>query len=202
MNELRSALFETVTAARDQLDYVTDVRKDSGLLRIVLTLEMPAFNYRKAIDSWLFDCVLKTKMKDPERRFPLPEFRGVNASSLERALRTGIDVEPSNAHWYGSYLEKALEYGGDYPAVLIIDSACIERPFRQIAADAPEEKHAEARAWSVGEPVRSGDWINYSRLPVDDIKRGSPYEAAYAWYIPGDAKEALIGVIECRSGRP
>ncbi len=202
MNAIRQELFDAVVRGRDKLAFVTDVRQEDGLLRIVLTVDKPAFHNRKAIDRWMFDRVLDAHVKMPDEALHLPVFRGVNQPSLERALHTGIDVQPSDAHWYGSDLEKALEYGGDYPAVLIIDGASITRPFRDVAVDAPEADHAAARAWAAGEAITSpnGKWLQYSRLPADDPKRGSPYEAAYAWYITGDPKAALIGVIECRSG--
>lgn len=200
VNNFRQALIASVQARRDRPDFVTEVREEDGLLRVVLTLDRPAFNFGKEVADWMTDCEYDARRTLIGSKVALPEFRGVDSESLGRALRHGIDVEPTDSHWYGAHLEKALEYGGDYPAVLIIDGNCIARPFRQIAADAPEEKHAAALAWAGSDGCSDNDhrWVHYSRLPAADLNRGSGYETAYAWYIPGDAKEALLGVIECR----
>lgn len=200
MNDFRNLLFDAVLAARGDLAFVTDVRQEAGLLRIVLTMDKPAFHYRKAIDDWMSKCVREARVKVSSDRFQLPIFRGVKAPLLETVLHVGIDAEPTDRHWYGDELDKALEYGGDYPAVLIIDGNRIERPVRDVAADAPAHEHAAAKAWSVGDParVRDGKYLRYSRLPINNSKRGTSYETSYAWYIPGDPMEALLGVIECR----
>jgi hypothetical protein len=196
--DFRQALGDMVRANREKLSCACDVREESGILRIVLTLDRPVFDYRQSLEKWMFGCVLDA-LELSGANLELPLFRGIDQSSLERALRYGIDVQPTNAHWYGDALEKALEYGGDYPAVLIIAGRCVERPYRTLAVDASVEDHVAAKAWAVGDAMQSenGQWLRYSRLPINDRQRGSPYETAYSWYIPGDAKIALLGVIEC-----
>lgn len=200
MSNFRQALIEAVQARRDKLDCVSDVREEDGLLRVVLTLDQPVFDSRKKIHNWLFDCTVAARKLHLGASRNLPIFRGLDELSLNRALRTGIDVEPSDRHWYGDALEKALEYGGDYPAVLIIDGNRTKRPYRDVPVDAPADDHAAAKTWSGGDALVSsnGKFLRYSRLPVNDINRGSSYETAYGWYIPDDPKEALLGVIECR----
>lgn len=200
MSNYRQALIEAVQARRDKLDCVSDVREEDGLLRVVLTLDQPVFHRRKEIHNWLFHCVVAARKLHQGASRNLPIFRGLDELSLNRALRTGIDVEPSDRHWYGDAMEKALEYGGDYPAVLIIDGNSSERPYRDVPVDASIDDHAAARTWSGADalPSSSEKFLRYSRLPVNDTNRGSSYETAYAWYIPGDPKEALLGVIECR----
>jgi hypothetical protein len=202
VSAFRSAFIDGVEANRGALPFAIDVRNDDDLLRIVLTLDQPAFDRRKEVDEWMFGCTAQALAKvDGAKRLPL--YRGVDRVSFERALRAGIDVEPTDAHWYGADLEKALEYGGAYPAVLIIDGNRVERPYRNVAVDASDEAHREAKAWARGTPILSenGQWLKYSRLPESDNRRGSPYEAAHSWYIPGDAREALLGVIECMPRR-
>ena len=202
MTSFRDALAVAVAEARHKLPFVTEIREEAGLLRIVLTLDAPAFNLRKDISDWMLECVIQAFVSSRGQDLALPLFRGVDRAARERALQAGIDVHPTDARWYGSdALEKALEYGGQYPDVLIIDGNCVKRPFRELDANAPEADHAEARAWanSDGMPDSYTGRILYSRLVgPDDGRRGSPYEAAYAYYIPGDAKQALIGIIECR----
>lgn len=201
MTTLRSNLIEIAKARADYLELISEVSEDQGRLRVILALDKPAFDYRKAIESWMFDTVVDaiTKLSITA----LPEFRGIDRPSLNRALETGIDVSPTNAHWYGGPLDKALEYGGDYPAVLLLDSRQIERTFRDLSIEAPALEHEIARAWAVGDPIPSGNgqYLRYSRLPLNDRGRGTAYETSYAWYIPGDPKEALLGYILCEPAK-
>lgn len=198
MSDFRDAQFETALARRDQLPLVTKIALDGALVKIVLALNGKAFDHRQEIDRWMFDVVL-TAFKAAELPTVLPTFRGVDDAALERALTQGIDVVPSDSHWYGAELEKALEYGGDYPSVLMIDSSYIQRPWRVVPSDAPQEKHSAARGWAPLQPLVASDGSHtfYSRLPLSDRSRGSDYEKAYAWYIPGDARDALVGYIQC-----
>lgn len=199
MTDFRQALYDAVCSARQNLACVTEVRGENGLLRVVLKLDRPAFNYRRQINDWMFDCIIKANLACKEQKFVLPLFRGVDRKALNRALDTGIDVEPTDSRWYGAELEKALEYGGLYPAVLILDSSLSERPYRDLPADAPHADHAAARDWSgsEGEPYAEGRWVHYARVGSNDRLRGAAYSTTYAWFIPRDAKKALIGVIEC-----
>lgn len=200
MTTFRQSLIAAVQESRCTLPFQAEVRDEQGLLCIEIALDQPAFNRRKEIGDWMDGCIVSARA-NYEGAGRLPLFRGVDRASLERALRQGIDVVPTDAHWYGADLEKALEYGGDYPAILIIDANKVERPFREIASDAPDDAHREASEWAKGQPMpsRDGRWLLYSRLPKEDSRRGSPYELQYSWYIPGEAREALIGVIEFRA---
>ena len=199
MSEFGRQLARAINEHQGDLSYVSDIRDENGCMLIDLTLDRPAFFCREAIDSWMFDCVLHAHAHCDSEEFALPIYRGVDAQSAARALANGIDVFPLDAHWYGSSLEKALEYGGDYPQVLIIDGRAAERTQRQVSATAAQADHDAARAWagSDGFAVRGG-WMRYSRLPETDSRRGSDYEVAHAWFIPGDPKSALLGIISCK----
>lgn len=201
MIEFRHHFCDAVVEGQERLGIATDAALVEGLLRITLSLPSPAFNHRRKIDDWMFNCTLEAlKRASKSGVSKLPLFRGVDKASLERALRNGIDVEPTYMHWYGADLEKALEYGGDNPAVLIIDGACAQRPFRDVPIHASGSAHAEAQRWAASEAIASedGQSMRYSRLPLGDSRRGSSYETTYAWYLPGNPLDALLGVIECK----
>ncbi|ANN55971.1 hypothetical protein A9174_03780 [Mesorhizobium loti NZP2037] len=148
--------------------------------------------------QWFFRSIAIPALKAGAAQV-MPLFRGVDPISLQTALRQGIDVTPTDHHWYGDSLEKALEYGGDYPSLLIIDGSRTERTFCEIRVDEPASEHEAGRQLSGHEPIKSrdGSRLLYSRLPPSDKRRGSEYEFAYAHYIPGNASEALIGYIAC-----
>lgn len=199
MIEFGRQLVSAVTEQRHALSYISDIREENGLLRIELELDRPAFFRSKEIDSWMFDCVHMASNRCDQRDVDLPIYRGVDQGAAERAIESGIDVVPSDAHWFGGPLEKALEYGGDYPHVLIIDGGAVERTSRQVAGSAPQADHDSARVWAGSEGWKGrGGWFNYSRLPHTDNARGTDYEAAYAWFIPGNPLDALLGVISCK----
>ena len=105
--------------------------------------------------------------------FPWCRWKGSTDSATARDR-----CDASNHHWYGDALEKALEYGGDYPNVLILDAGRCERTFREIMIDAPANDHEAARQFAQGEPMKSRDGTRllYSRLPVTDPGRGSSDE--------------------------
>lgn len=198
MSEFGRQLARAVMEQRRALSFVSDVREEDGLLRIDLELDRPAFFHGVAIDSWMFDCVCVASGRCDQRGTAFPIYRGVDHEAFGRAIESGIDVIPSDAHWYGGPLEKALEYGGDYPHVLMIDGGAVESTSRQVAASAPQADHDAARVWAGSQGWEGrGGWVNYSRLPETDNARGTDYETAYAWFIPGDPKAALLGVISC-----
>jgi hypothetical protein len=172
-----------------------EVSWDGEYVQIVIGTYGPAANSRRGIDDWLFKVCMPLIRDGVE----LPLFRGVDDRGLERALAAGIDVRPPDHHWYAAELEKALEYGGDHPAILIIDSAKADRTWREVAVDAPAEEHADARRFTQHNPLtrRDGQRMLYTRLPPTDSRQGSEYELSYAYYIPGDATDALIGYIRC-----
>ena len=201
MTEFRRHFCDSVIERQKRLGIPLEAHVTDDLLRITLKLPSAAFNHRRKIDDWMFDCSLTAIVKT-SGHLQLPLFRGVDRASLERVLQNGIDVVPTDMHWYGADLEKALEYGGDYPHILIIDGALAQRTFRTVAADAPSREHRYARKWSGAAPISTSNGArhHYSPLPVGDSRRGSNYEIAHAWFIPGDPFEALLGIIECRAG--
>ncbi len=199
MTQARLAYIETATALKELPDFVADVGQASGLLKIKVTTTGPSCDLCEDIDRWFRRSISFPTVRKGQPDVGLPVFRGIDAKGLERALSNGIDVAPTDHHWFGSDLAKALEYGGDYPNVLIMDVKRIERTYRYLRVDAPQDEHEIARRFAGSEPIRSRDGTRllYSRIPTTDSRRGSAYELEFAFYIPGNAKDALIGYIEC-----
>ena len=199
MTQARQAFIKTATTLDELPEFVTDVGQASGLLSIKVKTKGPPANFRHHIEDWFFKSIILPTLSNGGADIGLPLFRGVDSKGLQRALSNGIDVVPTDHHWFGGDLGKAIEYGDDYPNVLIIDVKRVERTYRQISVDAPLYEHDDARRFAGSEPIRSRDGTRmlYSRLPMTNNRRGSAYELEFAFYIPADAKDALIGYIEC-----
>lgn len=130
-------------------------------------------------------------------------FRDVAQPGQRRLLELGVVVQQLvDALWYASDLVKATEYGGEYPAILMIDTVHAKRTWLELPVDAPPEAHAAARAFAPVEPLTSADGshVFYSRLPPQDSARTSAYERHYAYCISGDPSEALLGYVLFTNG--
>jgi len=200
MTDTRQTFIEVATSLTNLPEFVEAIGRDDDLLRIDISTGRLDGVRRREIDRWFSKSITLPSLKTG-RLQTRPLFRGVDGKSLQTALRQGIDVIPANHYWHGSFLDKALEYGGDYPNVLLLDASRCERTFREIKIDAPENDHEAARQFAQGEPMKSRDGTKllYSRIPATDPARGSSYEFAHAHFIPGDASQALIGYLACRA---
>lgn len=145
-----------------------------------------------------FDWMELLRRMDPSRVLLGSLFRAVSLDLLPKVLSTGVDVEPSNAVVYAGDFEKAWEYGGLPKLVAAYDprmlkSSCLEIP----AATPPEELRRLTQDYPTQLQSRDGQRLWLSRLPKDDTALATPYEAAWAYWIPGNAKAALRAVIIC-----
>ena len=122
-------------------------------------------------------------------------FRGVSIDRLQTVLRAGIDVVPTDSVIYLSDFDKAWEYG-DFPKiVLALDSQKVKASWQTIPADTPPVELAEIRkAYPTSIPCSDDESLWLSRLPADDPRIGTSYEASYAFWIPGDPLEAVRAV--------
>jgi hypothetical protein len=122
-------------------------------------------------------------------------FRGVTLDRLPTVVRLGIDVEPTCTPIYHDHIDKAWEYGGFPKVILALDERLLDRTFREVPLDHPEE---EQQALLEEFPTRvvgpEGSTLWFSKLAPDDPRLTKPYEWAYGCWIPGDAREALNGV--------
>lgn len=123
-------------------------------------------------------------------------FRAASIGRLPCVLRTGIDVEPPESVIYVDDFEKAWEYG-DWPKlILALDWGCLKRTFLEVPANTPSDELEHLRgAYPTELLSRDGSAIWFSRLRKDDPRLASPYEIAYARWIPEDAGAALRGVL-------
>lgn len=124
-------------------------------------------------------------------------FRGVPLARLRDVLRTGIDVTPTDAPIFCAEVDKAFEYarpvgGGTGPGVtLALRGPRLDRTFQDLDAAASP---AEIAATRVTYPHRAGNPGGRTRFSRLADQTGPGYEEAYGYWIPGDAREALVGV--------
>lgn len=129
-------------------------------------------------------------------------FRGVSVDRLSIILRTGIDVEPPNRHFFADHFEKAMEYG-DWPKVILaLDVKKVKRTFVEIPADTPQAEIASLRAiYPTLRTRNDGEALWLSRLPDQDPRVASPYEVAHGYWIPDDPRSALRGIVILASSK-
>ncbi|WP_433287790.1 hypothetical protein ACQPZQ_34270 [Pseudonocardia sp. CA-142604] len=123
-------------------------------------------------------------------------FRGVSSDRLQTVLQTGVDVVPTNSVIYASDdFDKAWEYG-DFPkVVLALDSRKVKPSWQMIPADTPPVELAEiGKVYPTAVPYSNGESLWLSRLPADDPRIATDYEASYAFWIPGNPLEAVRAV--------
>lgn len=133
-----------------------------------------------------------------DRRLLTCVFRAVAIERLPVVLKTGVDVEPPDAVLFADFFDKAWEYGGWPKLILAFDPKRILKSCRVVPNDLPPEEMA-ALCGQFPTVIRDDEastlWL--SRLRPDDPRAGSAYEAAYAYWIPGDPMEALRCVLIC-----
>jgi hypothetical protein len=126
-------------------------------------------------------------------RYPL--FRGVSLDRFLPVFTTGVDVEPTDAPIYCSDFDKAWEYGGSSPGVgprviFALDQDMLERTFQTLPIDATPEEIAAVRTTYPHHHEEHPAGLWFSR-----IDRYVPsQEVPYAYWIPGNAKDALMAI--------
>lgn len=168
----------------------------------ILLVQAPGGMFeRKGLDADLEDLLFArhaAATQEDDRLMAMGLGRGVGAERLGVILRTGIDVEPTDHPIFTEIgLDKALEYGCDGDQVImLLDPRKLSSTWEEVPANSDESVLNELRSRFPTE-LRSDDGtrIWFSRLPKDDRRVASPYEARFARWIPGDPKEALLGLI-------
>jgi hypothetical protein len=124
---------------------------------------------------------------------PHAEFRGVGLDRLPTILAKGVDVEPTTAPIYVSNLEKAWEYGGLPKVVMAFDGRHLQRTYREVISDAPDDEIARLMVdYPNRIESRDGKRLWLTRLP--ETSADSSYEVNFARWIPGDPFDALLAV--------
>lgn len=121
--------------------------------------------------------------------------RGVPLDALGRVLRHGTDLVPTDAPaWFGDFT-KAIEYGGIPKVVMMFRRASLRSTYVEVAATDVGQLERLAPDYPTRRVSVDGSMVWCSRFAHDDPRVASAYECEYARWIPGDAREALIGVL-------
>jgi hypothetical protein len=124
-------------------------------------------------------------------------FRGVPIDCLRSVFFNGVDVAPTDRPIFCGDEQKAFEYarptsGVDGPGPMYaLHSGYLERSFRTLPADASPEEIAQVQ---ITYPYRYEDPYggpHFSRLTA---QYNTVYEAAYGYWIPGNARDALLAI--------
>jgi hypothetical protein len=148
---------------------------------------------RPAADGW--NAELYPQITRDELFARLPLFRGVPPDRFLTVLATGVDVTPTDPPIYCADLEKAWEYGATSGSqgprlIMALDSSKLERTFQTLPSGAMPDEIAAVRATYPHHHPEHPDGLWFSR-----IDRFFPaYEIPYGYWIPGDARDALMAV--------
>ncbi len=125
-------------------------------------------------------------------------FRGVPIDCLRSVFFNGVDVDPTDDPIFCDDAEKAFEYarpksGVDGPGLMYaLHGSYLKPSWRTLPADASPEQIAEVQ---ITYPHRYenplGDDLYFSRLAH---QKNTAYEAAYGYWIPGNARDALLAI--------
>jgi len=120
-------------------------------------------------------------------------FRSVKLQKLGQVIRTGCDVTPSDAPLFATeYTRKALEYGGSGKVILVFDPKKLQKTYKKASvSESPEVLNRLGKEYPSVMEI-SPDWLWFSKLPLGDARIGSSYEIEYSFFIPGNAREALL----------
>lgn len=129
-------------------------------------------------------------------RMLMLKYRGVSIDRVRAVLRNGIDVDPPDSIFYVNDFTKAWEYGGWPKLVLALDPTHLSPTYVEVDADTPEPDLRKWRdVYPTMLPSKDGTRLWLSRMREDDPRIGSPYEFAYARWIPGDVRKALRAML-------
>ncbi len=131
-----------------------------------------------------------------QKDFVTQEYRSVAYSrkKLANILLTGIDVVPTTSIFYSGRLTKSLIYGDRPKIVMMLDSTKLKPTMINLGKDPTlEDIFKVCDTYPYSKQDRSGNHL-VSRNGVERTRFG-PEEHAYGHWIPGDAREALQGVL-------
>jgi len=180
--------------------FCTHQREDEMQYELVIEAPVPVWVV-KDCDSkpgiWAArDNALYPNLDPAEFADRLPLFRGVSLDKFLTVLATGTDVQPTDAPIYCCDFDKAWEYGGTSMGVgprmiYALDQSKLDRTFRILPIDATAGQITDVRKTFPNhyeDQNMTGLW--FSRM--DSYFPG--YEMPYGYWIPGNAKEALMAI--------
>lgn len=125
-------------------------------------------------------------------------FRGKPIECLRSVILNGVDVDPTDGPIFcDGDPDKAAEYarpesGEDGPGLIYaLHGGYLERSFRELPADASPEEIAEVQQTYPHEYPDPYGGLYFSRLAGQG---NTAYESAYGYWIPGNAREALLAI--------
>lgn len=181
--------------------YATSVERAQGGAPVVhIRINQPVFEIRRELEDNIGFPILVEFMKNRNRTV---YYRGIEPHKIRHALDHGIDVNPFFAT---DSFTKALEYGGEYPLLLVLDAQKIESSFCIIHPDAEHhaEKLAAARLDFKSPGIfddGTGRWL-FSHFPETHPSRLTEYEFAYGHRLAGEPRDALLAALLFEDMRP
>nr|QGW61257.1 hypothetical protein ICEMyc226_00225 [Mycolicibacterium sp.] len=135
------------------------------------------------------------RWRPPFGMTPSGLFRGFPIERLHDVLEHGLDVAPQSAFFATRYPDKAWEYpvGRNLAAMLILDSAQ-SAPSWVTKPAAADDSWQPDKASYPNEYVDSGRLV-HTRFARDRGSRHFTYESMYGFWVPGDARAALLGIL-------
>jgi hypothetical protein len=121
--------------------------------------------------------------------------RGVGLDRLGVILDNGCDVSPTDSPIFADSIDKAIEYGGPSQVLQIFDIEKLNLSFTEVSVHADPNRIQELKnTYKSWETSLNREKIWFSMLPLEDRRLTKPNEAAFGWYIPGNAWDALIAL--------
>lgn len=122
-------------------------------------------------------------------------YRGFDVRHLQAVLETGLDVPAGAAFFASGYREKAWEYPlmREVAAMLVLDETRCERSYVLERSGATSASDADHNPYPV--EYDDGGWTVRTRFEHGYGTRTFLDEQMYGYWIPGDARAALLGVV-------
>jgi hypothetical protein len=122
-------------------------------------------------------------------------YRGFGWEALRTVLETGLDVPEHAAFFATGYADKAWEYptGRKYPAMLVLDEQRTARSFICKPAGADDDWAPDTTLYPGH--YRDGSAEVHTRFAAGHGTRCFLDETMYGYWVPGDARTALIAVV-------
>lgn len=122
-------------------------------------------------------------------------YRGFPHEELHTVLEAGLDVAPQSAFFATGYPDKAWEYpmGRSIPTMLVLDATHTERSWAIRPSEAPD-------TWMPDKTRYPNHYFDdtlqvHTRFETDRYITHFGYENMYGFWVPGDARAALLGVV-------
>lgn len=146
------------------------------------------------IETFLFGELTRGNISTEEND-SLSRARGVKSKFFNSVMNKGVDVSPKDAVIFAGEIEKAMEYGktgelngNDFQMILLYHKDKIKKSYLEVEdSSSLDEKEYPKRI-----KLSNGTLRCLSPRPSDEY---DSYEQDHGYFIPGDASDALAGII-------